>query len=136
MNTRHLTAAGAALIVLGAVWSAIGAVLVVVSLLYANPGSLPDWVDLAASDTAAAGQLGVLGFAGLVVGLAQVAAGLGLQRSIGWAAPVGLVAALLGGVVIGSWLVSGLVQGRPAIVLLPLVVAYAYAAAALAIRPR
>jgi hypothetical protein len=70
------------------------------------------------------------------VGLAQVAAGLGLQRSIGWAAPVGLVAALLGGVVTGSWLVSGLVQGRPAIVLLPLVVAYAYAAAALAIRPR
>jgi hypothetical protein len=136
MNALDMRAAGAALIVLGALWSAIGAVLVVVSLLYANPGSLPDWVDLAPSDLAAAGQLGVLGFAGFLIGLAQLAAGLGLQRSTGWAAPLGLAAALLGGVVTGSWLVSGLVQGRPAIVLLPLVVAYAYAAAALAFRPR
>jgi hypothetical protein len=128
-----MRAAGIVLVVLGSLWSAVGAVLVVVSLLWANPDSLPDWVDAAASDPAALGRLAVVGAIGVGTGIAQLASGLAVQRpSIGWAPRVGLGAALFGGLVTGAWLVSGLAQGLPGTIFLPVVAAYGYAAWALA----
>lgn len=128
-----MRAAGVILIVLGALWAAVGAVLLVVSMLWSNPGDLPDWVEAATSDPAAPGRLALLGVLGLGTGLAQLVSGLAVQRPrAGWAPRLGLGAAVFGGVVTGSWLVSGLSQGLPAIVFLPVVAAYAYAAWALA----
>ncbi len=125
--------AGVVLIVLGSLWAAVGAVLVVVSLLWSNPASLPSWVEPATSDAAALGRLALLGLTGVVAGAAQLAAGLAVQRTnVGWPVWVGLGAAVFGGLVTGAWMVSGLGQGQPALIFLPLVAAYGYAAWTLA----
>jgi hypothetical protein len=121
--------AGMVLIVLGALWAAVGAVLVVVSLLWSNPAALPNWVQPAASDLAAVGRLALVGMTGVVAGGAQLASGLGVQRSAaGWAAWVGLGTAVFGALVTGAWMVTGLAQGQPALIFLPVVAAYVYAA--------
>ncbi len=128
-----MRAAGIVLVVLGSLWSAVGAVLIVVSLLWANPASLPSWVEPAASDPAALGRLALVGVVCVVAGVAQLAAGLAVQRSgFAWASRVGLGAALFGGLVTGTWLVGGLAQGMPVTIFLPLVIAYGYAAWAFA----
>jgi hypothetical protein len=125
--------AGVILIVLGSLWAAIGAVLVVVALLWSNPTALPNWVEPGTSDAAALARLTLVGVTGLVAGGAQLASGLGVQRSsVGWPAWVGLGTAVFGALVTGAWMVSGLGQGQPALIFLPVVAAYAYTAWALA----
>lgn len=122
------------LVVLGSLWSAIGAVLLVMVLLSANPSALPDWAEPAASDAAALGSLALVGVTGVAAGLAQLASGLAVQRGVGWGARVGLATALVGGLVTGAWLVGGIARGEPALIFLPVLVAYAHAAWALAIQ--
>lgn len=127
---------GAVLIVLGALWAAIGAVLLVLAWLYRDVTALPDWVspDLASTGSAWLG-LGAVGLAAVAAGAGQVASGLGLQRrGDGWAAVLGVILAMAGAGVVAAWLVTGLVEGRPVLILLPALAAYLYAALAIAMR--
>jgi hypothetical protein len=135
VRSSHLVAAGAILGVLGALWSAIGAVLLVLSWLYGNPTSLPDWVAGDPLVGASAPALAPVGILAVGIGLGQVTAGIAASRGSGrWALVVGMILAATGAGVAAVWLFNGVSQGRPAHVLLPALVAYLYAAWALAFR--
>ena len=135
IRSSHLIAAGVILGILGALWSAIGAVLLVLSWLYGNPASLPDWLAADPLVGGSAPALAPVGILGVGIGLGQVAAGIAASRGSGrWALVVGMILAATGAGVAAVWLFNGVSQGRPAHVLLPALVAYLYAAWALTFR--
>jgi hypothetical protein len=130
---RRPSLAGGILAVMGALWALIGAVLIVLAWLYGDPASLPDWVEL---DPAAATSpplgIALVGVAVLAGGVGQVIAGYAVQRRThGWPPLLGAALGIIGLVVVGGWLVSGLAGGRPVLVLIAPLAAYAYAAAVL-----
>jgi hypothetical protein len=128
--------AGAVLIVLGALWMAIGAVLLVLAWLYRDVTALPDWVNVEVAPSSSAWLvLGALGLAAVAAGAGQLASGFVLQRhGDGWPAVLGMILAMVGAGVVAAWLVTGLVHARPVLILLPALVAYLYVASSIAIR--
>jgi hypothetical protein len=134
-RSPHVVAAAAILGILGAVWAAVGAVLVIVAWLYGNPASLPDWLAADPLVSGSAPALAPTGILAVAVGLGQVAAGVATARgSDRWALVLGLVLSAIGAGVAAVWLYGGMSQGRPAQILLPVLAAYLYAAWAIAFR--
>ena len=130
--------AGAALIVLGALWFAVGAVLLVLALLYSGgPGSLPPSVEFDPDLFGAAPRSAALGLIGVAAGAGQLTAGVAIARGNDtWGARAALGLALLGAVLVAFWLVNGIAAGRPSIILLPILLAYLYIAWVSALRAR
>jgi hypothetical protein len=126
----HLGFAGAALVVLGALWFAVGAVLVVIAVLYGGgPGSLPPNVDVDPALFVAAPRSAAVGFGAVAVGIGQVWAGYLVTRGReAWPARAALALAIVGIAVLASWLVNGLGAGRPVLILLPAILLYLYVA--------
>ncbi len=128
-------AAAAILGILGAVWAAVGAVLLVLAWLYGNPASLPDWLATDPLVGGSAPALAPIGLLSVAVGLGQVTAGVAATRGTArWALVLGLVLAAVGAGVTAVWLYGGVSQGRPAHVLIPALAAYLYVAWAVAFR--
>ena len=115
---------------LGALWFAVGAVFLVLALLYGGgPGSLPPSVDVDPNLFGAAPRSAALGIVGVVAGAGQLAAGVAIARgnaALGSRAAFAL--ALLGAALVAFWLVNGVAGGRPSIILLPVLLAYLYVA--------
>jgi hypothetical protein len=134
-RSPHLAAAAAILGILGAVWAAVGAVLLVLAWLYGNPASLPDWLaadPLVAGPAPALAPIGLLALGG---GVGQVTVGLAARRGTRrWAMVLGLILAAIGAGVAAVWLFQGVSQGRPAHILIPALAAYLYAAWAVLFR--
>jgi hypothetical protein len=126
----RLGTAGAALIVLGALWFAVGAVLLVLALLYGGgPGSLPPSVDVDPNLFAAAPRSAALGILGVAAGAGQLVAGVAIARGgTTWGPRAAIGLALLGAALVAFWLVNGIAAGRPALILLPVLLAYLYVA--------
>lgn len=138
VGSPHRAAAGGTLLVLGGLWFAVGAVLLVLASLYGRgPDSIPANIDFDPALVGAAPRSVGLGLVALAAGLGQVVAGFGaLRGSAGWAPRVGLALAAAGAALVAWWLVTGLSAGQPALVLVPVLAAYLYAAIALAIALR
>lgn len=137
-GSTHLGGPGAALIVLGAVWFAVGAVLIVLALLYGGgPGSLPPSVDIDPNLFGAAPRSAAIGLFGVAAGAGQVVVGFAVTRAHGpLVARAALAAGVLGTALVGFWLVDGIAAGRPVLVLLPVVGAYLFVTWASAARDR
>ncbi len=137
-GSTRLGAAGAALMVLGALWFAVGAVLLVLALLYGGgPGSLPPTIDVDPNLFGAAPRSAALGLVGVASGVGQLAAGYAIARgSSAWGVRAALGLAILGATIVALWLVSGIAAGRPALILLPIVGAYLYVASVSALSGR
>jgi hypothetical protein len=122
--------AGAALIVLGAAWFAIGAVLVVLAVIYGGgPGSLPAELDIDPNVFAAAPRSAIFGAFGVLAGAGQILTGHALaRRTTGWAGPAALGSGVLGALLLAFWLVTGIGAGRPAVILVLPLLAYAFVA--------
>lgn len=135
-RSSRLGSAGAALIILGALWFAVGAVLLVLAVLYGGgPGSLPPSVDVDPNLFGAAPRSATLGLIGVAAGAGQIAAGIAIARGdTAWGARAALGLAALGAALVAFWLVNGIAAGRPALILLPVLLAYLYVAWALAPR--
>jgi hypothetical protein len=118
--------------VLGAVWFAVGAVLLVLGMLYGGgPGSLPPTLDVDPNLFGAAPRSAALGLVGAVAGACQIGAGYAIaRRDSVWGTRASLGLAILGAAIVALWLVSGTAAGRPALILLPILVAYLYVASA------
>ncbi len=131
-RSTRLGAAGGSLMVLGALWFAVGAVLLVLALLYGGgPGSLPPTIDVDPNLFGAAPRSAALGLVGVLAGAGQLGAGYAIARGgSAWAFRAALGLAILGAAIVALWLVSGVAAGRPALILLPILVAYLYVASA------
>ncbi|HEX2195121.1 MAG TPA: hypothetical protein VHK63_09230 [Candidatus Limnocylindria bacterium] len=126
-RSGHVTAAGAVLIVLGSLWTAVGVVILAGASLASDPSALPDFAD--GVGTAAPASLALVGVPILASGLAQVGTGFALQRSRRpWPVRIGMVLALVSCAALGALVFTGMQGGRPLAILLPLVAAYLYAA--------
>jgi hypothetical protein len=125
-----LGGAGATLIVLGALWFAVGAVLLVLALLYGGgPEALPAGIDVDPNLFGAAPRAATLGFIAVVAGVGQLLVGYRLTRTADpWVVRLALAMAALAAALVAYWLVSGVAAGRPAIILTPPLVAYLYVA--------
>jgi hypothetical protein len=121
------------LVVLGALWFAVGAVLVVLAWIYGRgTGAIPDSLDFDPALVTAAPRSVALGLVGVAAGVGQAGAGwLAARRTAAWAPRVAGALALAGVALVGFWLVTGLGRGDPVLVLLAPLLAYAYAAWAL-----
>jgi hypothetical protein len=119
--------------ILGSVWFSIGAVLLALAWLYGRGAeAIPATVNLDPGLVSAAPRAGVTGVVAVVAGLGQLTAGFAATRQPGpWAARLGALLALVGAAVVGNWLLGGLSEARPVLVLLPALVTYAYVAWAL-----
>jgi hypothetical protein len=131
-RSSGLGSAGAALIVLGALWFAVGAVLLVLALLYGGgPGSLPHNLDVDPNLFGAAPRSAGLGLLGVAAGAGQIGAGYAIaRRGSAWGIRAALGLGILGAAIAALWLVSGIAAGRPTLILLPILVAYLYVASA------
>ena len=123
---------------LGALWFAVGAVLVVIGLLYGGgPESLPPTLDVDPNLFGAAPRSAALGLIGVAAGAGQLVVGWAVARAYGpWVMRAAFAAGILGAAVVAFWLVNGIAAGRPAIILLPLLLAYLYVAWASAVGGR
>jgi hypothetical protein len=137
-GSPHRPAAGAVLLVLGGLWFAVGAVLLVLAWLYGRgPESIPANLDFDPALVSAAPRSVGLGLMMLAAGVGQMAAGFGVVRGAsGWASRGGALLAAGGAGLVGWWLVSGLAEARPMLILVPALAAYLYAAAALSLGGR
>ena len=137
-GSPHRAAAGGTLLVLGGLWFAVGAVLLVLASLYGRgPGNIPGNIDIDPALVGAAPRSAGLGLVAVAAGLGQVTAGFGAMRGrAAWAPRVGVALAAAGAALVAWWLVTGLSAGQPVLVLVPVVAAYLYAAIALAIPRR
>lgn len=130
-STRPAAAlAGAALIVLGALWFVIGAVLLLLAVIYGGgPGSLPAELDIDPNVFAAAPRSAIFGVFAVLGGGGQVLTGHALaRRATGWAGPTALGIAILGALLVAFWLVTGIGAGRPSVILVLPLLAYAFVA--------
>lgn len=128
--------AGTILVVLGAIWASVGAVLLALARLAAGAASLPDWVSGGFAGAGSGPLTALVGLLVVAAGAGQVLAGVLAVRGRArpWAIFTGLLLAAIGAGVCGLWLFAGIAQQRPAWILLPPLAAYLYAGWSLAFR--
>lgn len=137
-GSPHRTAGGATLLVLGGLWFAVGAVLLILAWMYGRgPESIPANLEFDPALVGAAPRSAGLGLAAVAAGLGQVAAGVGtVTGRAGWAPRAGAALAIGGAALTAWWLIAGLSAGQPILILVPALGAYLYAAVALALPAR
>jgi hypothetical protein len=126
-----VTAAGTILLAVAIFTGLIGLVLLIVVLVYANPGALPAYIDAAPE-----GIVGAAAGVGLVLvgyGIAAAVVAVQALRRRPWARGIGIV---LAGVGVAALVVAiirpGQTTGVTPLIFVPIIAALAYAAVALA----